>query len=52
MNVYEAVDSILQSIDKMMKVYFYFEEVYYQTEKSTSLKVIAYDILKTLLVKR
>ena len=43
---------MLQSVDRMMKVYFYFEEVYYQAEKNTSLKIIAYDILKNLLLKK
>lgn len=38
-------------VDKLMKLYFYFEEMYYEAERQTSLKIVAYNIIKELLVK-
>ena len=42
---------MVTAIDNLLKVYFLFEEAYYQIEKNTSLKVIGYNIIKELLVK-
>lgn len=42
---------MLETVETLMRFYFFFEEMYYEAEKNTSLKVIAYNIIKELLVK-